>query len=159
MAETLVKNRFCETCGVDVRLGSLFCYNCGGSVTQKKAVENDDKNNNGSESWFREDIASNGANHNKIGQKELEIEKDVKNNAATSTETVAEKFDEKKSIQEQTKLKSAASLRRQSKNLPRKKVEIIWEEPEAALNRWFIIAAIVLTLFTAGVVYLALHLR
>lgn len=33
MAETSVKTPICNICGAEVREGSLFCYNCGGSVT------------------------------------------------------------------------------------------------------------------------------
>lgn len=159
MAEISVEKRFCEACGVDIRPGSLFCYNCGGSVTAKKLIENDNKNSNVNKSWFREDIAVDGANHNKNGKEEIEIEKWADNNAAIAIETVAEKPVEKSVIQEQTKLKSAASLRRQSKNLQRKKIEIFWEEPDTLPNFWFIIVAVVLTLFTFGTIYLALRLR
>jgi uncharacterized Zn finger protein (UPF0148 family) len=34
----------CDDCGADIRAGSLFCYNCGGSV-QKNKVEVDAESN------------------------------------------------------------------------------------------------------------------
>ena len=42
MVETAVEIQRCGACGVDVRDGSLFCYNCGASVERPpdaKAVE------------------------------------------------------------------------------------------------------------------------
>lgn len=33
MAETAVQTPICDICGAEVRDGSLFCYNCGGSVS------------------------------------------------------------------------------------------------------------------------------
>ena len=35
MSKTAVQSPACEICGAEVRKGSLFCYNCGGSVTHK----------------------------------------------------------------------------------------------------------------------------
>jgi predicted amidophosphoribosyltransferase len=39
MANTAVEILNCEACGADVREGSLFCYNCGSSVTPTGVVE------------------------------------------------------------------------------------------------------------------------
>ncbi len=79
MAEILVEKRFCEVCGVDIRPGSLFCYNCGGSVTLKKVIENDNKNSNVIKAWFREDTATDGENHDNNGREEKAIEKSTAN--------------------------------------------------------------------------------
>ena len=38
MAETAVKSEICDICGAEVRSGSLFCYNCGGSVTKQEIL-------------------------------------------------------------------------------------------------------------------------
>lgn len=32
MTETTVKERLCDVCGVDIRDGSVFCYNCGSAL-------------------------------------------------------------------------------------------------------------------------------
>lgn len=37
MTETTTKNAVCKHCGADVREGSIFCYNCGKSVTDAQA--------------------------------------------------------------------------------------------------------------------------
>jgi hypothetical protein len=34
MPKTAVQTPICDICGADVREGSLFCYNCGGSLKQ-----------------------------------------------------------------------------------------------------------------------------
>lgn len=34
MPETAVKSPICDICGAEVRDESLFCYNCGGSVSK-----------------------------------------------------------------------------------------------------------------------------
>ena len=35
---TVVLEKTCSGCGVEIRDGSLFCYNCGGSVGDEQAV-------------------------------------------------------------------------------------------------------------------------
>lgn len=35
MSQTAVKELICDVCGAEVRDGSMFCYNCGSSVTEK----------------------------------------------------------------------------------------------------------------------------
>ena len=43
MAETLAEISVCDSCGVDVRDESLYCYNCGERVrAEDKAVEKND---------------------------------------------------------------------------------------------------------------------
>lgn len=41
MPETAVETPICDICGAEVRQGSQFCYNCGGSLTKTevKAAE------------------------------------------------------------------------------------------------------------------------
>lgn len=55
MREIAVKTPVCDICGVEVRAESLFCYNCGGSVSEpvsaagglETAVEEADVSANG----------------------------------------------------------------------------------------------------------------
>ena len=37
MPKTAVQTPICDLCGADVREGSLFCYNCGGSLNKAAA--------------------------------------------------------------------------------------------------------------------------
>ncbi len=134
MAETSVKNETCQHCGADVRLNSQFCYNCGGSVT--------------AETGFKDlpHVESNNGDASKQTSK-LEL-------AEPSESPILEP-----TIQEEPVLKSAATMRRKSKVIEPKKVEVIWEEHENASGGWFILAALVLTLFAVGVFYLASYLK
>ncbi|MBS1792716.1 MAG: hypothetical protein JSS81_02610 [Acidobacteria bacterium] len=70
-----------------------------------------------------------------------------------------EKPVEKPTIAEEAKLKSAANMRRKAKNFQKKTVEVVWEEPENAPNKWFPLVAIVLILLVVGIFYLAMYLR
>lgn len=151
MAETLAENRICEDCGADVRPEALFCYSCGASVSPKNLDgnnNNNNKNENVSEIRLRENIDGGNGNKNKTAAIIVETP------AHTIRENAAGKFDS----QEQTKLKSAASLRRKAKTLPKKDIEVVWQEHDAP-NVWFILIALFLTAFTAGLVYLAMYLK
>ena len=146
MAKTSVEKRVCSACGSDVRANALFCYHCGGSVAPEIVVALKDKEA-ASAAWFRENIGE---------------EKNGGDPAQDAQPIVAESVDKpipKPAFTEEPKLKSAASMRRKPKNIQPKKIEIIWEEHENAPNVWFILVAIVLTLFAAGVLFLAMYLK
>ena len=148
MAETLVENEICEACGADVRPGSLFCYNCGESVTGEASP-----------------TASTNNKNKKVSSALLEDEIVKSNDLKTSPlddgkiEKAADAPIPKPSIQEEAKLKSAANLRRKAKTFQRKTVEVVWEEPENAPNKWFPIVALLLTLFVFLIFLLAMYLK
>jgi len=146
MAETTIENRICSGCGSEVRPNALFCYHCGGSVAPEVVVALKDKEAVGN-AWFRENI-----NDEKNGDEPTQIEK-------PAIEKTSDSPLPKSIVNEEPKLKSAAAMRRRSKSFQPKRIEIIWEEHENAPNGWFIAAAIFLTLFAAGVLYLAIYLR
>lgn len=58
-----------------------------------------------------------------------------------------------------TRLRSAASLRKKGKPARLKMVEIVWEEKEQSPNIWFMVMALLFGLFAAVLVYLALYLK
>lgn len=39
MPETAVETAVCDICGAEVREGSVFCYNCGGSLAKAEVAE------------------------------------------------------------------------------------------------------------------------
>ena len=39
MAEIVAESLICTVCGADIRSGSLFCYNCGGTVSSTPVDE------------------------------------------------------------------------------------------------------------------------
>jgi hypothetical protein len=165
MADTLVENNICAACGAEVRPGSLFCYNCGGAVSDelpdKPAKKKREKAV--SDAWLRGDLAEN--NDLKTTQLDDEV---LENQVVAPTdklseekviEKVADKPLEKKSLQQEAKLKSAANMRRKAKTFQQKKVEIIWEEHQNAPNIWFLMVAVILILFVIGIFYMAMYLK
>ncbi len=153
MAETLVENKVCNACGADIRKDALFCYNCGGSVASDVATSKDDGTDDGNLILQRENIIENGKN---VNQTKL---KNKLENESVLVGEIAEKQLSKPDIQPESKLKSAAALRKKPKDIQKKKTEIIWEEHENAPNIWFISVAVVLMIFVAVILYLALYLK
>ncbi len=147
MAETLVENQVCNRCGADVRPTALFCYNCGSSVAPETVTSLKDKESSG-EARFRRIVAE-----GKNGDKNVQIKQTI-----VEEETVDRSITQS-SIETETNLKSAAAMRRKSKTIQPKRIEVVWEEHENAPNGWFILAAILLTLTVAGVLYLAIYLK
>ena len=164
MADTLVENKVCEACGAEIRPGSMFCYNCGGAVSEElpePAKKKDEKPV--SDAWLRGDLAEN----NDLKTTRLDdalLENQVvaptdKLSEEKIIEKVADKPLEKKNLQQEGKLKSAANMRRKAKVFQPKKVEIIWEEHQNAPNIWFLMVAVILILFVVGIFYLAVYLK
>jgi len=155
MAENLVENQICSACGAPVRPQALFCYNCGSSVAPE--IENAPPGDAAGEVWSDEIADENRAETNLLT--------DVSDSQAPPiekpTDTLIENKSEKKSPpQAETKLKSAAALRRSGRVAPQKKtVEVIWEEPENAPNVWFLLVAFVLALFAVGILLAMLYIR
>lgn len=145
MAATIIEEQNCKACGVDIREGALFCYNCGGSVTYDEVSSDNDAANDAamSDAWFREEIAEEGS-----GEKSAE---------ATETKDAARK---RSRLPESGRLRSAAALRRKSKTFQKKRVEeVVWEEYENSSNGLFVVVAIVLALLTAAIFWLAIYLK
>ena len=146
MAETLVENQVCNHCGADVRPAALFCYNCGSSVAPEIIIALKDRESAG-EARFRRIIAE-----GKNGDKTTQIKQTIIEEAVDESITQS-------SVQTETNLKSAAAMRRKSKTIQPKRIEVVWEEHENAPNGWFTIAAILLTLTATGILYLAMYLK
>lgn len=167
MAETVLENEICNACQAEVRPESLFCYNCGESVTDEPIGKPDDvliKNeiddeeieveqtelesfdSEETENGDNDEAAEIGGNSegNAIIISNEEIEQDEKSGSAS-----------KKNI----KLRSAAALKKSGKKIKTKEVIVTWEEYENAPNAWFITIALLLTLFAVGVFFAAMYLR
>ncbi len=146
MAEILVENRICYACGVDVRKGALFCYNCGGAVTPEIPIET--KNKNLSNTWVHQNV------------EEIEQDSKIELKKNSKTKKKKEKTTKKPELQEYIKLDSAAEMRRKPKTIQKKRVEeVVWEEYESAPNGWFILVSFILTLFAVGIFFLAKYLK
>ena len=147
MAETTIENRVCSSCGSEARPNALFCYHCGGSVAPEVVVALKDKKAAVGEDLFHENIIE-----EKNAEQPTQIEK-------SGIEKTADDAVPKLIVNEEPKLKSAATMRRRSKSFQPKRTEIIWEEHDNPPNGWFIVAAVFLTLFAAGILYLAMYLK
>lgn len=146
MSKTTVKKRVCNSCGADVRSNALFCYHCGSSVAPEVVIALKDKQS-ASDTWSRENSTP-GKNGNA--------------GSLNANAIISESVDKpipKPALAEEPMLKSAAAMRRKPKSIQPKRVEIVWEEHENAPNFWFILVAIVLALFAAGILYLAMYLK
>lgn len=153
MAETITKNQICDACGADVRKDALFCYNCGGAISAEVIGEENYPKDKVSNVWLRENIVENG-NHDKKIESPQDEEKEP-SSVAIKEETPKPKTD----IRTEDKLKSAASMRRKSATYQKEKIEVSWEEYEDKTNGWFVITAIILTIFTVGILLLAFYLN
>ena len=149
MATTIIEEQNCRACGVDIREGALFCYNCGGSVTYDEApAENNDA---ASDAWFREELAEEAAEE-KSAEEEAAEEQNVDEH---ETKNVVRP----KGLRESKRLRSAAALRRKAKTVQRKKFEtVVWEEHENP-SGLFILVAVVVALLTAAIFWLAIYLK
>ena len=153
MAEIVVENQICETCGADVRPQALFCYNCGGAVAeQMEETENKNGNNKTSDDWRQNNFEEEFAEKTQIADPDSKVrEIEAAENAVIK--------DKKPDVFGEAKLKSAASMRRKAKSFQRKEVEIIWEEPENVSGIRLILIALLLTAFAAAVVVFAIFLK
>lgn len=156
MAETSVKQKTCQACGADVRPNSMFCYNCGSSVTNGKTEVSD--------VWLRESLAEEN------GETSAQSHETTKLDAAVVEEKLAapreieevektEKFPKTTTIQEEAKLKSAAAMRRKAKSFQQKEVQVVWEDAEDASNAKLIIASVLLLIFAVAIVAIAFYLK
>ncbi len=142
-ATKVIEEQNCRACGVDIREAALFCYNCGNSVTPDETIA--ENNDAVSDVWFRDDIA-----------KESSEEKNSDDEKAETTTVVRKK----RGLREPARLRSAAALRRKSRNLQRKRVEeVVWEEYENPSNGKFIAVAIIFAVLTGAIFLLAIYLK
>ena len=153
MTQTVVENEICPTCGTELPATAEFCYHCGNSVKVKTVSENETQDI--SNVWLRKDIVKESdTTNNKAAEVSVQnFETAVQDN---NLEKDLEAFQTKP---EETKLKSAASLRVKARKIPTKKVEVRWEEHDNAPNVLFIGGAIVLAIFTLLIFFLAMYLR
>ncbi|MGQ0542971.1 MAG: hypothetical protein ACT4O9_14135 [Blastocatellia bacterium] len=130
MAEVVLEKKLCDGCRADVRDGSVFCYNCGTSLSAEKKVFYDGSPKAIEES-ANEESAVVPENSNGIANQPANRKKEVR----------------------------PAVIRRQRVKTDRPKpVEYTWTPPESA--GWgFVAATIVFTGLTLLFLALALYLR
>lgn len=130
MAEVVLEKALCDVCGVNVRDGSVFCYNCGTSLS-------------GEASMFSDDSAK---------SVESPAGEETTSFSETSNGLAKEPTDRKK------EMRSVAIRRQRAKAERLKPVEYTWTAPESA--GWgFVAATIVFAGLTLLFLALALYLR
>lgn len=154
MAETTVENQVCRACGADVREGALFCYHCGGAVASEIAVTKTDNK----EALNKIEFSKNDNRENGFEPKLQEVEIKQKDAEISSADAMENPL-VKPNLQSGAKLESAAAMRGKSKLVQAQKVEVIWEERESTPDARFILAALVLTLLAAVILFLAIRLK
>lgn len=155
MAETLVKEKICNSCGAEVRPNAVFCYNCGSAVAPEVPL-GVNKTQKFSDNWFKGDLVE--EKPEKIVSEKFEtkiVEPENENQPeeiVSEPEIVEEKTTEAEpQKRDLSKMDSAANLRRREKSLQKKRVEIVWEEHDNAPNGWFIFFAILLAALAVGI--------
>ncbi|MCB1023358.1 MAG: zinc ribbon domain-containing protein [Acidobacteria bacterium] len=160
MTEEAAENEFCAECGADIRPEALFCYNCGEAVADAEANA-DQAEKEVSDAWFREDIAEEDLSEkeDEIGHIENEeIDKPGEELLVSdeSQPAVSAKTKKKPKVRRKPKMRSAATIQKtRAKSLPKKKVEVVWEENDNSPNFWFILTSVVIVVIVAGLFYLA----
>ena len=156
MAEKTVEKQVCPACGADIRPQAVFCYNCGAAVAAPDNAE--------TEPPPREEITEDAEIESKAttrldenNVKTIDKSFDTVVETSKDNDDAPEKTDTNKT---ETKLKSAASLRKSArKPMQKKTVEVVWDEPESAPNLWFLVAAFVLSLFAVGILLAMLYIK
>ncbi len=156
MAEILIENQICKTCGADVKAGALFCYYCGASLASDIVADKNDKKETNSNNQSLENITIEKENGAEFDPKKIESKQEIDK---TSVAEITEKPITKPILQVEPKMKSAATMRGKSKLVQPKRVEVIWEESENAPNVWFIMVAVFLTIVAAVILFLAVRLK
>ncbi|HEX8735639.1 MAG TPA: zinc ribbon domain-containing protein [Pyrinomonadaceae bacterium] len=157
MTENPVENPVCNACGAPVRPQALFCYNCGSSLAPE--IEKTDLRDKatGATRQREEIFDENNAKTQPLTDAVENFDAPIAKPSEMPVEDGADKIPPAPA---ETKLKSAASLRRSARTPAQKKtVEVIWDEPESASNVWFLVAALVLALFAVGILLAMLYIR
>jgi len=139
MPDVLVNERTCAACGVGVRPESQYCYNCGEEIDaapdSERPIERPDLAADAEKPILMPTFAS-------------------KDSAPVSRVNTVDGAKEKSN----EPLEPASALRRRTRIMELKPREIVWE-PAGGPNVVLIISTLVLVIFAAVVIALALYYR
>jgi uncharacterized Zn finger protein (UPF0148 family) len=141
MAETTLENAICESCGVDVRDGTQFCYNCGTPVTEVEPIPRPE-----SAESVDAPIEANGT----------APVTDRRDEASAELDELSEKVKDD-DADEADKLAAAAAERKKARVRPRKKRSITWQPVEDGPGLVFIAGTLLIVVLTAVVVLLTVY--
>ncbi|HQU84456.1 MAG TPA: zinc ribbon domain-containing protein [Pyrinomonadaceae bacterium] len=158
MAETTVQQKVCKACGAEIRPHSMFCYNCGSSVSVEKNGKTEI-----SDIWLRENIAEDEKSEPIVKEEKVEIlektEKTEESSEPIHLNQSKSELPKSETEKVETELKPASEMRRKAKSYQQKQVEIVWEEPENVSNIKLILATLLLLGFAVAVIFLAFYLK
>lgn len=161
MADKTAEIEVCPVCGEAVRAGALFCYGCGASITadskneaasggEKKVDELSGDGNNSTELKTDETVSASRLE---------EISVPFKKPIVKTASEVSGKREKRIIVQEETQLKTAASLRQKAKPPEKKSIEVVWEAADNSPNVWFLIVSAILVLFAVGALLAMLYIK
>ena len=140
MPDVLVEERTCAACGVGVRPESQYCYNCGEEIDVLPSAERPIE---------RPDLAAGEEKPILMPSVTSKDSRPVSRTSAPDGQTIE---------RDGQSFESASSLRRRTRVVERKPVEIVWE-PSSGPNLVLIISTLVLFVFAVVVIALALYYR
>lgn len=164
MAENVTeKSETCLKCGADIRPGSLFCYSCGSSVSADAGSEIQN-NGNLKDNGLPEEKYVSAAGKSAFSDEFGAIEKPIgvpldSPSVAPLKEAILEGEKKELTVEKETKLKTAASLRRRPKPTVSKTVEVVWDQPESSSHTWFVLVSLILVLFAVCMLMAMLYIR
>lgn len=129
MPGVTIDKAVCAECGVDIRENTMFCYNCGSSVA---------------------DIA---------GKRAVTNGPQVDDN--DETQAALKELAEKLKIDDEAdkKLARAAAERKKARQSQRRSNEFTWEPADGSSTSLIILLAVLITVISAGVVFLTVFWR
>ena len=164
MAENVIEKAACTSCGTEVREGSSFCYSCGEPVSGKPLKAKSKRSRKGSKNGrsVKETNRLAEEPEKAIVQETQVDEQPVENHAepiAVEEPVIEDKHALAESVvEDSSRLRSAASMRRRTRTFERKPVEIMWVEREKP-SLTFIIVSLIIVGFAAVLLALALYLK
>ena len=130
MSEVILEKAICENCGVDVRVGTLFCYNCGGRLAKAPpTVVETVAESNGTDAGL----------------------------ADANTKAALDDLAKRLTIDDlpvSDEMSLAATQRRKARQRKRTTNEYVWEPAGDSANRLLLLLAILIAAITAGIVFL-----
>ena len=145
MPETVAESLICNVCDTKIRDGSVFCYNCGETVSDTQVEED-----------VVPEINDSPVSASELKEAAIDNDMRVAFEEADEIERDAEELSVVKAKPD--KLRSAASLRKRTKAYKRRPAEFVWDK-RSSPSPAFIVVTLVLTIFTGVLLFLAFSLK
>jgi hypothetical protein len=136
MAETILEKTTCQSCGVDVREDTAFCYNCGKRVaplTNEVPVAASGPNG--------------GAEEAAIEKPDSDLQMDLERMFGTGK------------IPSDDKLAIAAAERKKARMSQRKPRKPVWVSADESSNLLYVLITLLITTIAAAIVFLTVYLK